>query len=273
MLIAEQPGGFHVALEILYTRLYFDRSAQRQHVPELLTTGRELLRHVSFRRDGQRDDHYLAEIMRSCLIGPENAPLAAEIANRLRQAIAENETYSFDNYELLKILLSVHPLAVLDGLFNGDAESQQEGLRVFEHLNDHQSAPSDEISCTDLIIWCNRDCQKNYSLAASFVTFARRTEEGGGHTWSEQAKAVLAHAPDPGSILNIFVERFRPSVWSGSRAALIEANARLLDCLEEGTAENLASIVTEAKARLTRVVEEERVNETTRDRARDERFE
>lgn len=273
LLIADQSGGFNVALEILHMRLYFDRSEQRPHSPESMNAGRELLQHVSFTRDNQRDDHYLAEIMRSCLGGPEDAALAAEIADRLRQAVAANETYSFDNYELIKILLSAHPLAVLDVLFHGDAEAQQDGLNVFDHLNDHQSAPSDEVSCKDLIAWCNRDHQKNYLLAASFVTFARRTEESGGQAWSGQAKVLLANAPDPGSILVKFIERFRPLSWSGSRATLFEANARLLDSLEDETAKNLASIVAEAKARLVREVEEERVSETARDRTRDERFE
>lgn len=273
LLIAEQPDGFYVALEILYMRLYLDRSAQRQHMPELLNAGRELLRHVRFRQVIQHDDHHLAEVVRACLTAPEDAPLVTEVVNRLRRAVAANETYSFENYDLLKILLTAHPMVVLDALFKGDGDEQQEGVRVFEHLNDHRSTPSDEISCEDLIAWCNRDRENRYSLAAAFVTFARRAEESSPQAWSEQAKALLAHAPDPGSVLAAFVERFRPMAWSGSRAALIEANARLLDSLEEEIAENLAPIVAEAKAKLVQEVEEERVSETARDRAMDERFE
>jgi hypothetical protein len=71
------------------------------------------------------------------------------------------------------------------------------------------------------------------------ITFARRAEKGGPQFWSEQAKAPLANAPDPKSVLAVFVERFRPMSWSGLRAALIEANARLLDSLEPEVSRNL----------------------------------
>ncbi|MDR3454767.1 MAG: hypothetical protein P4L96_18540 [Rhodoferax sp.] len=273
LLIADQPDGFDVALEILYMRLFSDGLAQRQREPELIEAGRELMRRVRFKQRGEQDDYKAAEVVRTCLAGPEAAPFAAELADRMRQAIAANDTYSFDNDELMKALLTVQPTAVLDALFKGDDREQQEGVMVFDHLHDYQSNPADEISCEDLIVWCNREREKRFSLAASFVTFARRAEESGSKVWSEQAKALLAHAPDPGSVLTVFVERFRPMIWGGSRATLMEANARLLDSLEEETASSLTLIITEAKAQLAREVEEEREWETAKDRARDERFE
>ncbi|WP_421955135.1 hypothetical protein [Polaromonas sp.] len=273
LLIAEQHDGLDVALEILYMRLFSDRLAPRQHEPELLEAGRELLRHVRFNRRSEHNIHNLAEVVRTCLAGPEAAPLAAELADRMRRAVAAYETYSFDNDGLMKALLTVQPTVILDALFKGDDREQKEGVMVFDHLHDHQSNPADEISCEDLIAWCNREREKRFPLAASFVTFARRAEESGSKVWSEQAKALLAHAPDPGSVLTVFVERFRPMIWGGSRATLMEANARLLDSLEEETASSLTLIITEAKAQLAREVEEEREWETAKDRARDERFE
>lgn len=273
LLIAEQPDGFNVALELLSTRFFLGQSVQRQHEPELLEAGRELLRRVCFRRNSERDGHNLREVVQACLAGPEAEPLAAVLANRLKLAIAANETYSYDNGDLTKILLAAQPIAVLNALFEGDEDVQQEGVRVFDYLHDHQSNPADEISCEQLIAWCNQDRERRFAIAASFVTFARRTEESGSQVWSEQAQALLAHAPYPSSVLAAFVERFRPMIWSGSRATLIEANSRLLDSLDEEIMKNLTSFVAEAKAQLAREIEEEREQETARDRARDERFE
>ena len=71
----------------------------------------------------------------------------------------------------------------------------------------------------------------------------------------------------------MFVKRFRPMSWSGSRAALMEANARLLDCLETDVSASLMRIVADARAQLAREVTRERERETAEDRARDERFE
>jgi len=273
LLIAEQPDGFDVALEILSMRLYSDRSAQRQHEPELLEAGRELLRRVRFRRGNQRDDYDLAGVVRTCLTGPEAGPLAAEVASRLRQAVAAYETYAFDNDDLLKALLRVQPIAALDALFDGDERERRAGIGVFDHLHDHRSNPADEISCEELIAWCDRDREARYPLAASIITFARRTEESGPQVWSEQAKAILAHAPDPRSVLAVFVERFRPMSWSGSRAALMESNARLLDSLEGLVPAESVQFAVEAKVQLGQAIAEERRRETEEDRDRDERFE
>lgn len=273
LIIAEKPGGVDVALEILYMRFVSNDSEEKRHEPELLEAGRELLRSVRLNRHSEGDDHILAEVVRACLAERDAAPLAGELADRLRRAVTAYETYSFDNEELLKALLTVQPTAVLNTLFEGDHEAQQNGVRVFDHLNAHRSNPADEISCEELIAWCNQSRERRFVLAASFVTFARRAEEGGPLAWSDHAKALLAHSPDPGSVLAVFVDRFRPLSWSGSRAALMEANARLLDSFGEETAKNFTPNLTATKAQLVREIEEERASETANDRARDERFE
>ncbi len=271
-LITEHSDGFDVALEILSMRFYSDRSAQKQYEPELLEAGRELLSRVRFRRANQNGDYRLAGIVRDCLTGPEAAALAAEVAGRLRRAVIANETYSFNNDHLLKALLSVQPVAVLDALFEGDADEQQLGVDVFDHLHGHQSNPANEISCEELISWCNQDGERRYQFAASFVTFARRADNGGPQVWSEQAKALLAHAPDIRSVLAVFIERFRPRSWSGSRAAIMESNVNLFDDFE-GVPPTLEAFIKDSKDRLLQEIATQRQWELDYDRRRDERFE
>lgn len=270
--IVDQPDGFDAALEILYMRLHSDRSAQRPHEPEILEAGRELLSRVSFKKDNQGFDHNLSSIARVCLRGIGGGPIATEVARRLRQAVADHKVYAFDNDELLGALLGAQPAAVLDALFEGDEQDRQSASGMFDRLPDHRSNPADAIPCPELIAWCDRDRDRRYAQAASIVTFARRAEASGPQVWSEQAQALLANAPDPRSVLAVFVERFRPMSWSGSRAALIEANARLLDTLEPELSE-MISFLAEAKSRLAREIAAARQWETERDQARDERFE
>lgn len=273
LLIADQPDGFNVALEILDMRLFSDRSAQRKLESKLLEAGRDLLRRVTFHKNNQRDIHNLADVVRVCLAGLEATPIAAEVAARLRQAVMTGETYSFDNDGLLTALLEVQPVAVLDALFAGDEDDQQAGVHVFEYLVGDQNNPADTLSCETLIAWCERDRDRRYQLAASIITFARRLEENGPLAWSEQAKALFADAPDPKDVLTVLIDRFRPTSWGGSYAALVEANARLLDSLESHVPPSVMPSVTEAKAQLAQEVAEERQRETERDRKRDERFE
>lgn len=272
-LIANQPDGFNVALEILSMRLYSDRSKHREHAPELLEAGQDLLRGITFCKGNQRSDYNLEEVVRACLTAPDADSTAAEVAVRLRQAVATCETYAFDNDGFLTALIEVQPFAVLDALFTGDERDQQAGVRTFEHISGHRANPADAISCEVLIDWCEADRERRYPLAALIITFAIHHETGGALVWSEQAKVLLSGAPDPKNVLAVFIQRFYPMEWSGSRAALMEANARLLDSLESQVRSGLIPYVNEAKALLAKDISRQWQSETEQDRACDERFE
>jgi len=274
LLIADQPDGFYVALEILHMRLHSDRSAQREHETEILETGRQLLRRILFRKGKDSDDYQLADVVKTCLATPDTASLASELAVRLRQAVAANETHAWNKDAMLAALLEVQPMAVLAAFFEGNERDQQAGIDLFEHLEYNlPNNPANSISSEALIAWCEGDRERRYQFAASIITFAHRPEASAQQDWSEQAKALLANASDPKSVLEVFIKRFRPMSWSGSRAALMEANGRLLDSLELPVLSSLSSFVAEAKAKLAEEVARERQWETKQDRVQDERFE
>ena len=270
-VIAVQPDGFDVALEILYMRLHSDRSAQRSHAARLLQAGRDILCGCSFGTGGQRSDHRMAEVVRVCLEGSEGRPIAAALAASLRKAVAAYETYAFNNTDLLAALLAVQPSATLDALFSGP-DGAVEGAAVFEHLRGHRANPADLISCEDLVSWCSQDHGDRYTLAASIITFMG-TPDDSGPAWSAQAQALLARAPHPDQVLEAMVERFRPRSWSGSRASIMEVNARLLDQTAPFLSSDLGSVVAALRTKLLQDIAEERRWESERDRAQDERFE
>ena len=251
-----------------------DRLEKRPHVPELLNAGRELLLRVRFRRDRQQDNHDLVCVAGACLKAAEAATVAAEVADRLRLAIAAHETYSYQNDQLLKVLLSRQPEAVLDALFNGDMNGREAIIDEFSCRIEDRSNPANEISSEDLISWCDKDRETRYLLAASIVTFASHVEKGGPKVWSDQAQSLFTHAPDPRRLLAVFLPRFRPSSWSGSRAALMQANADLLDSLTSVVdVDDLEAIVKEAKDQLEREIARERQWESKYNRIQYERFE
>lgn len=272
LLISDQSDGFEVAIEMMIMRLFADRSAKKQSASDFLEVGRQLLQRVRF---GSSDkwDYRLGEVARACLAGPEGATAATDVIGRLSQAVTAGETYAFVNPRLMKALLEAQPLAVLNTLFDGDVSKCHERACLIRSLDEHEEAPSDEISCEMLVAWCDQDRHTRFTLAASFVTFAKRAEGEGVLTWSEQARRLLAHAPDPAAVLAVFVHRFCPTGWSGSRASLMEMNGRLLDSLEEETAGKLGETLAATKAQFARQIELERQWETETDRSRDERFE
>ncbi|WP_156635500.1 exonuclease SbcCD subunit D C-terminal domain-containing protein [Methylobacterium sp. Leaf123] len=274
LLIADKPEGFDVALKILYMRLFSDRSAARHHDPKVVQAGAEMLRRLVFRRNNQREAYELAEVAEACLSGNDGASLAADVVRRLRQAVSDYETYEFDNSDLLRGLIRAQPIAVLDALFEESAGDDRNSIRIFGRIHEHQSNPADEISQADLIGWCRVEQQRRFPIAASFVTFASHPDGDKPLAWSPQATSLLVHSPNPMDVLNVFIRRFRPSSWSGSLAALIEANSLLLDMLPAiAQSKELDDLVSVAKRRLAEEVAAERRRETAEDRERDERFE
>ena len=273
VLISHKPDGFGVAIDILFMRLYSDNLAKREHEPALLDAGRKLLEGITFRKDNQDDSHHLADIVKACLVNLDGGPLAASVVSKLKHAVATYETYSFNNKFLLKALLEVQPKATLDALFCDNENDQREGIAVFGHSDEHHADIADSISCEALIEWCEQDPEKRYLFAATFVKFAQRLEENGPQTWSEQAMALLTNAPNIKEVLMIFVDRLRPMSWSGSRAALMEMNVKLLDDLEKNIGLEFMQMVSEAKIQLLKEVKRERYRESQRDRDRDEKFE
>lgn len=277
LLIADQADGFGVALEILHMRLFSDSSAQREIDPKLIEAGRELLRRISFNKENEHSDYELAGLVKICLSTPHTGPIAADIASRLRQAVVDVETHSWDNLDLLKALLEVHPTTVLDALFDGvedDEGEQPSGISVFSLLDEDQHNPMDAVSCETLISWCEKDCERRYPIAATIIKFANRSEASGPLVWSEQAVALLGNAHSFKNVLTVFIDRFQPMSWSGgSLATLMEANAQLLDRLESFVSSDLMAFVTESKIKFAGIVAKTRQWETKHDRVRDEKFE
>ncbi|KQZ14311.1 hypothetical protein ASD44_09675 [Mesorhizobium sp. Root554] len=272
-LILSKHGGFEVALEILSMRFYSLASEKAPNEPDLIEAGRELLQNIVFRKGGQSDDFHLATVASNCLLGPEAVSTAASVATQLRQAVAEHKTYAFDNDDLLKAALRAQPIAILDALFDGDEQQVRSGIEVFNHLDNYRPNPMDVVSSDILLTWCNADPGMRFAPAAWVVTYKYSASSREPLVWSQQARLLLEYAPDPVAVMKVFVARFRPTSWSGSFAAILEENARLLDNLEGPTPEELVLYIREAKKRLQQDIAIARQTETEWDRERDERFE
>jgi hypothetical protein len=173
LLIAEEPGGFDIAVDILYMRLYSDRSAGRDHDLAVLEAGQELLQQGKFLGNNQLSDHRLAGVANSCLSTSDGGPIAAGVAMRLIQAVASREAYASDHDELLGRLLKVQPSHVLDALFAGEGNEHQAAIRVFEQLGSLRENPIDAVSSDFLIAWCDQDPVYRYPMATTIPPCTR----------------------------------------------------------------------------------------------------
>jgi hypothetical protein len=85
--------------------------------------------------------------------------------------------------------------------------------------------------------------------------------------------AMLKQSPDPLLILDAFIERFVPSSWSGSRAAIVESRLVLLDQLDDLKNSVLSSHASRVRPKLKEDIVQIRKWEDERDSRLDERFE
>jgi hypothetical protein len=271
--IATRQDGFDVAVDILDSHLHVVRAEKREADALVVGAGRKLLRHSQFQNRNDISVYHLAELARACLGGPDASTDAAAVALRLKQAVKARETTPLSITDLLEVLFELHALPVLDVLFPGAEAEDRDGLNMFHNLGDGRKNPVDAISTELLLAWCAGNPQNRFPLAACIVTFAIHSDSDGLTRWSEHATAVLRNALAPDVVLGIFIQRFQPRSWSGSRASIVESNSKLLDCLEPPLERKLSAFVAEAKVKLEQVVESERAWETSLDRKRDERFE
>lgn len=273
LLIADQPDGWDVALDILQMRFFSDRSEHRPHDPELIMAGQELLRKAIFNRNRRRRDHHLGKVAEICLRDADCGPLAGEIAGRLRQAVAAYETYATQNDELLWAMFKTQPAGVLSALLTGDGEEVRAGQKLFKDMGRHGQNPARAIPASVFIEWCEVDPTARYPVAASIVPFSGRSKEAGMPIWTEAAQALIRSARDPQRVLEVLISRFRPSGGVGSLAAIMESNAHLFDQLETLVSPEVLPFIVEAKARFVEDIDKMRNWEREIDRDRDERFE
>jgi len=271
--IASRENGLDVALEILDMRIHTDRLASRAPEMVVLETGRSLLDRVEFEHHSAGQDHRLGEIVGACCASSEGEAAAIRLAIRLGTAVDEYRTHWTSHDELTCALLKVHPVSVLNALFPAQAEELDRRVFAFREARSHFRSTADLIPNDVLLAWCEQHPASRYALAAALVPFAVRAPDGEGLTWSAQALLLLEHAPDCKPVLAEFIDRFSPVSWSGSRAVLIEANARLLEALDGVVPSSVMPFVEQNRRRLGGAIEAERKQELSYARISDERFE
>jgi hypothetical protein len=273
LMIAEKDNGYDVAVEILSMRIHGDHTAKRDPAPEVLETGRVLLRRLDFAALNRREDHNLDMIARASLKGEDGAALAAEIFRKLMQETADHHVRSYDNHDLVAAIISMQPTAALDTLFSGDERARRTGAQVvLDIARLIEANPLAAIPDDTLIAWCERNAPLRYPLIATVIT-PFLVGENARPQWTDTARRLLKQAPDRLAVFKELAEHFQPNTWTGSLAALMEARLPLLDDPEIKDDPALAAFVEETRTELKRAIEAQRRFETQRDRRRDESFE
>jgi hypothetical protein len=271
--IAAKPGGVTVACEILYMRFHSDRDKKLASAPELIEAGRDLLQSVVFTNKDNAQDHRIATLVKVCLTGDDGLSAFTAVCENFKEAVASHKAYAFRYDDLIQSLFKARPIDALDEFLGGDAANQKLGVKIFSEGIRHSKSPFAFVEPEQFIKWCDQKPAERYLVAAAVVPLFQTERDAPPGDFSVSALSLLERAPDPVEFLKIFVHRFRPMSWSGSRAAIMETRLPLLQKLEGHADPRIADFAKEEGPRLTQEVERERRWETENDRDSDERFE
>jgi hypothetical protein len=272
-LIADRPGGFDVALEILWMRIAF---CEREKVPiprELLAAGRSLLSRFDFADRNDNQTYHLNELVKHCLTGPDGLPVAYEMCQRVRESLARRHFADSETTSVLGRLLATQPTVTLEALFPAGTAPDDNIFRIRYEMGGWGGSVFNNVPERALIEWCEQDRQTRYLQIASLIFPFQIEANTEVRRWTNVAMSLLEKAPDRVEVLRRYIDKFQPMSWSGSQVPPWEANAKLLDSLADYPDPDIIAFAAAEKTRLQSVLDLVRQREASRERRENERFE
>jgi len=272
--LAEREDGFKVAADILSMRLHSDNDQKIEHAGELIDTGRLLLARPSLTDRDHNLDFHLRKVVKACLTGPDGVDAARALCEYMKKGFSDYSLSAYSWGQLLQGLFKTQPRVALEVFLSSTPQPDGSTLDIddFNDPSDRRKNPLDEIPTDELLRWCEEEPARRYPAAARAISYFK-SEKDAPLEWTPLAKEMLKRAPDRVGILTIFVERFSPSSWSGSRAAIVESRLILLEQLGDLSDASVSDFARQQLPVLSEQVAREREWENKRDSDRDERFE
>jgi hypothetical protein len=271
--LASVPDSQGVSIHVLAMLFFRDRQLNHPHAPQIVATGCEILRNMNCDRRNDQEDYDLQIVVEVCLAGDQGYATAKAVCENLKRAVAAHKSSGFEHHQLLKALFKIQPRALLDAFFTGDEEAIAAGKSVIRQAALVQQTPAIAMSEAELFAWCSEDPRPRFPIAASVIPAFTVSGDQIPVDWTPMALRLLHNAPDPIAVMAELVAQFRPMIWGGSRATLLEASMGLLDRFDTQGDTALAAYLAAQKDSFEKEARSYLEWETKLDMDRDERFE
>lgn len=267
-----RDDGVSVAAEILGMRIFGARSDKQPVSDAVKEMGRELIPKITFESKGAHHEFVVARIVEASLSCPEeDYALACDVCARIAEGLDTYKISPWDIDDIVKSLSKACPRAVLDVMVENVESSR---LRtVFNEIRESRPDPFGSLSVEALTDWAQEKPDVRFPALASVLRFSDATDDSESRSWSPAAQRIISLAPDPAKALNIFMERFWPTSWGGSRAVIMASRLPLIQSLTTHERTEVSQWAKDALPKFEAYIEQERKSEATRDKERDERFE
>ena len=281
--IAAREGGEEVAFEVMQGLIYTRQTDKKPLSSAEKAIGKNLLMRASFEGKNLQDSGRYENVAAACLDEDKDSEVVESICDRIVDGINSYTLYSHNFGNLVGALAEKFPRVVLDKLVARAAENP-EVPELFDGRRLAKMRPASKMSAEVIFDWVAEEPEAR-SLAVAHVLPIFQKPDGGlvGNSsfedysgpvaWTDEALKLLTEAPDGRATLDILVDRFQPTGWSGSLAAIMESRLPLFDVLLEHENATIAEAANDRLARYKVSLERQREWEAKNDRARDEKFE
>jgi hypothetical protein len=269
-----KEGGVTLAADILGMRIFGRRSKKESISEALEAAGRDVLALVPLRgRASARINHHTADIIKISLGKPEHDSEARELCARILQGVKNHQVRISDIGQIVKALATVAPIAVLNILVEQASDEENARRSIFRELSGEKTSPLSEIPEGTLLNWAAAKPDTRYINLAQVIHFFKAPADEASSGWSSAATKVIELAPEPVRVLDVFLKRFSPTSWGGSRADIMESRMPLIEEFAKHPNPQVARWAQDITSKFKADIARERQFEAASSRTRDETFE
>lgn len=223
-------------------------------------------------------EYHFDQILAFALTHAPPSAMDEDIINKLLSwERSEDRKYAFRRGRFLQPFFRLRPRLALNAVYQPDADGRFRTARSLasNYDNERGRRPMEAIPAREAMEWCAESPTDRYPfIAETCALFVPKTsEDQPQERLSELAGEVFRRAPDQEHILEIYLQRLMPMSWSGSRAAKLQRRLGILDDLLAQAHPDQKQMLSEARARMLRVVAEMGQREDEIESTRNETFE
>jgi hypothetical protein len=276
--IAAMPdNGLTVAVEALQMVIFFSKEKVEEYQYELAAYCIRFLQEFewsAFDHNNENLSYYLNEIIEFALASVNiDNEISIILSSLIEFERSDSHAFTYREGRLLEPFFKYHPKQTLNAVYIPDSDGHYTtALHMLSDWGLEGRDPVTKVIPAEVFVdWCEISPKDRYLFAAHTCKLFDRLAHEGQETkdrlvLSDIAKRVFDQAHDKQSVLEIFIDRFQPSVWSGSLAAILRDRLPLLDELDPGGNKELEDVVAKAKNALARNIELEENREETKER-------
>lgn len=268
--ILGRARGSGVAAQILGMRVFGRLSDKLTISDSLKATGREFLAKVEL-ESGAQFDYMIGKVIEVAFDLPEHEDQARSFCARIIAALTGGQVHAWDVAEIVTAIAKTFPVVALDMFVEKGVKDGRGGRSLFEEIR-NRASPLDAMPASVWMAWAAQKPETRYELLARVMPFLNGDEDH-AKGWSSAAMKLINAVPEPVTVLDTFVQRFRPSGWSGSLADTLATRMPLIEALRQHPNEVIAAWADKHAPAFAAFIDRQRAQEATEDKARHQAFE